>query len=439
MFSNMRKRVNSQQSQSDTEAEPLVVNSNAPSKNEPVSLNATPPTVTAQLVLFLRKVRGYRKKEMCKLLMISLMVIVFFSFTLGLMLAKTGVSYKINGKTKVFSPQEIASSHHKDIKVSKEKSFAVVVNTFKRPDMLKSALNHWVNTCGTESNISQVFVVWAELDVVPPKPEDILSEFTPTEKLRKSASAGSKSKSKPEVEFIRVPKDSLNSRFYPIKNLKSEAVFMVDDDLRIDCQSMKTSFEAWRHYPDTLVGFYPRLASPKTNLFKSKADLIYHTWPIVYSKQKFNIILTKASFLHKKYLGLYHDEKENPKEILDYIDANMNCEDIAMAFLVARKTGPPKDTKDGYCSTCPVYTKGKIKDEGLFNGISTSGGSLAPKGHMEKRSMCLDEMTRIYKSKGWEYPLFDVNLSEQSWRHTFGWMSTPSNVFENFSVGNSLL
>lgn len=462
MYAKMRKRVNSSQSQTDSEAEPLVTasaQSKSPPRNEHFSVNANAnansnpqnhpendtatKTLSARLLLYIHKVRGYRKREMCKLVMVSFLAIMFLSSTAGLILAKTGVAYKRNGKTKILSPEEIASSQYKDSTprtVSKEKSFAIVVNTFKRPDMLKSALNHWVNTCGTETSISQVFIVWAELDVEPPKPEEVLSEDTTS--LRKSKSQ-STTQSKPTVEFIRVPKDSLNSRFLPIQNLKTDAVFMVDDDVRIDCQSLKSSFEAWRHYPDAIVGFYPRLASPKLKhgLFQSKADTIYHTWPIVYARQKFNIILTKASFFDQKYLAMYHDEKENPKEILDYIDAHKNCEDIAMAFMVARKTGSqrPKEIRDGYCSSCPVYTKGKIKDEGLFNGISTSGGSLAPSGHMEKRSLCLDEITSIYKKHGWEYPLFDVELGEQSWRHVFWWLNMPSIAFEWFSVGNTLM
>lgn len=439
MYADMRKRVNS------SEAEPLVTENSKTVKNEHFSIDTNshdshhdPASASSQLKSFLLNTQSYSKREICKAVTGLFLAIIFLVSAAGLIMAKTGVAYKIKGKTKILSPHELAAGDYKIPNISKEESFAIVINTYKRPDMLKSALNHWVNTCGLESSISQVFVVWAELEVTPPKPEEILPEYK--SQLRKKKSIFKKTEfSTPTIEFVRVPKDSLNSRFLPIKNLKTDAVFMIDDDVRIDCQSLKSSFEAWRYYPDTLVGFYPRLASPKSGWFRSKADMIYHTWPIVYTHQKFNIILTKASFFHKKYLKMYHDDDENPSEILNYIDANKNCEDIAMAFLIARKTGKPKEIKDGYCSECPLYTKGKIQDEGLFNGISTSGGSLAPQGHMEKRSMCLDEITRIYKKRGWEYPLFDVNLGEQSWRHISWWLNMPSNIFEWFSVGNTLM
>jgi glucuronyl/N-acetylglucosaminyl transferase EXT2 len=323
---------------------------------------------------------------------------------------------------------------------SSDESFAVVINTYKRPDMLNSALHHWIGQCGVDTGIGQVFVVWSELDVEPPSAEDILKDIS-------TASAGSnlrpvaksQEKSLPTLEFIRVPKDSLNSRFLPISNLKSEAVFMVDDDVRIDCPSLKKSFHAWRFHPNALVGFFPRLASLPLDS-KNPFRFIYHTWPLVYFRHRYNIILTKASFLHSKYLDMYFDEEENPKEVLEYVDKNFNCEDIAMAFLIARKTKDALvDSKSqGYCRDCPMFTNGLITDKGLRNGISTSGGKLNPLGHMEKRSKCLSFMADVYKEKGWEYPLFDVKLDKQSWdHHLFWWQYSPSVFWEWFSVGNT--
>jgi len=392
---------------------------------------------------FHNTVRFQQRRNVLAMVLLSFLSLWMFSFSVGMLISKTGIAYTKNGRTSILSPQEITSPKYKHIskKVSKSTSFAVVINTFKRPDMLKLSLDHWVNKCGRKSNISQVFVVWAELDKDPPKPEDILppkkKKLRSSDKDEEQQQKGKSLEDEPEVEFLRVPKDSLNSRFLPISNLKSDAVFMVDDDVRIDCASITAGFEAWRHFPNALVGYYPRLASQKLGVFESKAEMIYHTWPIVFAKQKFNIILTKASFFHKKYLDMYHDDNENPKEVLEYVDAHKNCEDVAMAFLVARKTATSK--RNEYCRDCPLYVHGKIKDEGLLNGISTSGGKLSPQGHMEKRSQCLDEMISIYEDRGWNFPLFDVPLGDQSWHHNFWWQNTPSNFYEWFSVGNMLM
>lgn len=403
--------------------------------------------------------RTYKRKISFPFIMYIVLPFAFFFLLIlvGNFTRKNGIVYYENHGTKkiILSPQDLSLPQYRAITQpykSQSTSFAVVINTFKRPDMLKLSLDHWINTCGkgndARSKIAKVYVVWAEVDKIPPRLEDVL----PPSSSSTPASIAT------EVEFIRVPKDSLNSRFLPIHELTDknnphsniEAVFMVDDDVRVDCESMWDGFEAWRHHPSALVGYYPRLASPKLHpniFFTSKTRMVYHTWPIVYSRQKFNIILTKASFFHKKYLDLYHNDKENPKEVLDYVDEHKNCEDIAMAFLVARHarqgiqtTVRPQSSFPFYCVDCPIYIHGKIKDQGLFNGISTSGGSLAPSGHMEKRSMCLDDLTEIYKrTKGWDYPLWDVSLSDQSWTHTFWWLNAPSNFYEWFSFGNTLL
>ena len=171
------------------------------------------------------------------------------------------------------------------------------------------------------------------------------------------------------------------------------------------------------------VGFYPRYASTQS--------ATYHAWPSVYWNQRFNMILTKASFMHRRYMSMYHDETENPGEVLEYVDEVMNCEDIAMSFLIARTTGAlhKRNANDGYCSGCPLYVKGSVTDEGLFSGIST-----ANTGHFRQRSLCLQKFTSIYKRRGWEYPFGEaVDLHDQSWKHTaIRWLNLPSNWPEWF-------
>lgn len=51
------------------------------------------------------------------------------------------------------------------------------------------------------------------------------------------------------------------------------------------------------------------------------------------------MVLTGAAFLHKYWSYLY--TKEMPTDIKDWVDDHMNCEDIAMNFLVANVTNKP--------------------------------------------------------------------------------------------------
>jgi hypothetical protein len=84
----------------------------------------------------------------------------------------------------------------------------------------------------------------------------------------------------------------------------------------------------------------------------------------------------------------------------------------------------------------PVYMEGSVSDKGLFGGISTG------LGHMDQRSKCLTDLTRIYKQHGWASPLDHVfDLREASWvKHSpgFRWQFRPSNFFEWFALGNVL-
>ena len=291
--------------------------------------------------------------------------------------------------------------------------FAVVINTYKRPQQLKDAVKHYAGACGKKAGVQQVFVVWAELDKKPPP------SFFDKPRL------GVHTHNRAQVKVIEAKKNSLNSRFSPIDGLKLDSIFMVDDDIRVDCTSLTEGFYAWNTRQDTMVGYYPRLALPPRNQPKS-TEYVYHSWPIVYWKQKMNFILTKASFLHKRYLDLYTN---SPPEILAYVDKYFNCEDVAMSMLVANVTRSEKGSP-----AMPLYVEASISDKGLFNGISTGTG------HMHRRSQCLTDLTQIYRQHGWEPPLAHVfDLPETTWMlHApgFWWQRRPSNFFEWFAVEN---
>jgi hypothetical protein len=308
-----------------------------------------------------------------------------------------------------------------NVATSSATDFAVVINTYKRPNMLREAVQHYAQICGPRFGVGQVFVVWAELDVVPPEPSTFLE------------SAGTRGVKTPaEVHMVAVAKDSLNSRFLPIERLRSDAIFMVDDDVRVDCQSLRQGFWAWKASPHSMVGYYPRLAQAprrRQSVDTVGAEYVYHSWPMVFWKSRLNFILTKAGFVHRRYLTIYSDPSQHPVEILDYVDQHFNCEDVAMSLLVANvtraETGIP---------ALPVYVEASVSDQGLFGGISTGSG------HMSQRSRCLTDLTKVYIQHGWSPPLDRTfALADASWvQHAPGtwWQHRPSNVFEWFALEN---
>jgi len=310
------------------------------------------------------------------------------------------------------------------VEMRDESAFAVVINTFKRPKQLKLAVRHYAQTCGKPAGVSQVFVIWCE-EADPPDPE---SFFDNDGNVRGGSSSQQDRDRRATIRMVRSP-NSLNSRFVPIPDLKSKAIFMVDDDVQVDCFGLHQGFLAWKSYPFSTVGYYPRLASSPRSAWWSSATAtgsggyIEHTWPIVFLRQQVNFILTKACFLHERYMALYSSDEHHPKEIRDYVDKYMNCEDVAMSLLVANFTRAER----GRPAT-PVFVEGRVSDAGLFNGISTGSG------FVERRAACLTDLTAIYEKHGWEAPLnYTYSLREASWvQHVPGlrWQARPSNPFE---------
>ncbi|GAA0153184.1 glycosyltransferase [Lithospermum erythrorhizon] len=62
-----------------------------------------------------------------------------------------------------------------------------------------------------------------------------------------------------ELKFDINKEDSLNNRFKEIKDLKTDMVFSIDDDIIFPCASVELAFRVWQSAPDAMVGFVPRV------------------------------------------------------------------------------------------------------------------------------------------------------------------------------------
>ncbi|KAG8651445.1 hypothetical protein MANES_07G126700v8 [Manihot esculenta] len=160
------------------------------------------------------------------------------------------------------------------------KGYAIVVNTWKRYDLLKQSISHYSSCAGLDS----IHIVWSE-----PNP----------------------------------PSESLVEHLNHILQSKSKVEF---------------AFSVWQSAPDNMVGFVPR--SHWIDQLEGKKDYyVYGGWWSVWWTGTYSMVLSKAAFFHKKYLSLYSNEM--PASIREYTTKNRNCEDIAMSFLVANATGAP--------------------------------------------------------------------------------------------------
>lgn len=59
----------------------------------------------------------------------------------------------------------------------------------------------------------------------------------------------------------------------------------------------------------------------------------YMKWQHTWWNGAYSIILTKACMMNKDYLYIY--DRDVPNSFIKYIDTHRNCEDIAMAYVVA--------------------------------------------------------------------------------------------------------
>ncbi|KAL2558057.1 Glycosyltransferase family 64 protein C4 [Forsythia ovata] len=263
--------------------------------------------------------------------------------------------FVLAGRTASFMgwKQHAASLHRSSLP---GKGYALLINTWKRNDLLKQSISHYASCPG----LASIHIVWSEPD---PPSESLLKVLNHIIQLN------SKDGREIELKFDINKEDSLNNRFKEITDLKTDAVFSIDDDIIFPCTSVEFAFTVWQSAPDTMVGYVPRIHW----VDKSKGNqdtYLYSGWWSVWRTGTYSMILSKAAFFHKKYLSMY--TYEMPSSIREYVTKNRNCEDIAMSFLVANATGAP-----------PIWVKGKIFEIGS-TGISSLGG------HSERRTHCVN-------------------------------------------------
>ncbi|CAD0195447.1 unnamed protein product [Chrysodeixis includens] len=173
------------------------------------------------------------------------------------------------------------------------------------------------------------------------------------------------------VAVVRAPRNSLNNRFLPYNLIDTEAVLCVDDDAHLRHDEIVFAFRVWREHRDRIVGFPGR----------------YHAWDLnfnngfLYSSNyscELSMVLTGAAFIHRYYMWAYW--RTLPAAIRDYVDEYLNCEDIAMNFLVSHITRkPPVKVTSRWTFRCPGCPVKLSQDE----------------THMHERHKCIQFFSQV--------------------------------------------
>ncbi|XP_030759809.1 exostosin-2 [Sitophilus oryzae] len=176
------------------------------------------------------------------------------------------------------------------------------------------------------------------------------------------------------INVIKTKANKLSNRFYPYPEIETEAILHIDDDIvMLTSDEVEFAFEVWREFPDRIVGFPSRMHvwNNVTNSWGYESEWL----------NEISMVLTGAAFLHKYWSYLYTNAL--PSNIRDWVDEEMNCEDIAMNFLVANITNkPPIKVTPRKKFKCPECTNNEMLS--------------ADKGHMEARSNCVDRFAKIF-------------------------------------------
>lgn len=210
--------------------------------------------------------------------------------------------------------------------------FTIVIVSYNRDQVLSGTLERLIGL----PYLNRVIVIWNDIDRLPSLPNW------------------------PQLHvpllFVNGTRNSLNNRFIPYKEIRTEAVLSMDDDIDLKQYEIIFAFRVWRENRDRIVGFPARYHAhfEEENFYNSN-----HTC-------QFSMILTGAAFLHKAFLDAYTFHM--PEAIRLKVDEWMNCEDLAMNFLVAHLTRkPPIKTTSKWTLKCPTCVETLSKDSTYFD------------------------------------------------------------------------
>ncbi|CAK8684115.1 exostosin-like 3 [Clavelina lepadiformis] len=229
----------------------------------------------------------------------------------------------------------------------RKEQFTIVLLTYERDEVLLQAVERLHDL----PYLNKVIVVWNS----PSPPQDHL----------RWPDIGV------EVVVITPEKNSLNNRFMPWDQIETDAVLSLDDDAHLRHDEILFGFRVWRQSRNRVVGFPGR----------------FHAWDIRNGGWAYNsnytcelsMVLTGAAFIHKYYMYLYTYWMPSP--IRDTVDEFMNCEDIAMNFLVSHMTRqPPVKVTSRWTFRCP----------GCPMALSQS------QEHFEERHKCINRFVKVF-------------------------------------------
>uniref|UniRef100_A0AC35U9T4 Glyco_transf_64 domain-containing protein n=1 Tax=Rhabditophanes sp. KR3021 TaxID=114890 RepID=A0AC35U9T4_9BILA len=224
--------------------------------------------------------------------------------------------------------------------------YTVIILTYHR----ESAALRLIQSLNNATDVDRILVIWND----PSNQRNSIPQYSYWANITNS------------VYFIHSTQNSLNNRFNPYDLIRTDGVLEIDDDQKYTTKQITYEFEAWKENKDVLVGYYSRLTG-KNGSNKNKY--------ITKTQKSYDLILTGHAFLHYKYLAIYTYKLH--KLIRQHVFKQMNCEDLAMNFIVSVVSGKRnvRFLRGADLSSCP--------------GCQKKGGVSSKKGHYQRRNDCV--------------------------------------------------
>uniref|UniRef100_A0A914WDL6 glucuronosyl-galactosyl-proteoglycan 4-alpha-N-acetylglucosaminyltransferase n=1 Tax=Plectus sambesii TaxID=2011161 RepID=A0A914WDL6_9BILA len=257
----------------------------------------------------------------------------------------------IGGSGKEFA-EAIGGNSHRE-------QFTVVMLTYERDAVLSAALSR----LNKMPYLNKVIVVWNNGNRAPNADVSWPKLHVP-------------------VVFLNPGRNSLNNRFLPFREIETDAILSIDDDVYLAQHDIIFAFRVWREQRDKIVGFPGRFHSWDGGTWKYNSN---HSCEL-------SMVLTGAAFFHKFYAYAY--SYFMPEAIRAKVDELTNCEDLAMNFLVAHMTRkPPVKTTSRWTFKCAGCPETLSSDE----------------SHFIERHDCMQFFTKVYGYNPLLYTQFRVD------------------------------
>lgn len=149
------------------------------------------------------------------------------------------------------------------------KGFTAVILTYDRVESLYQVIHRVVQA----PSCVKVLVIWNNQEKDPPLADEWPKISVP-------------------LKVIKTKKNKLSNRFYPFKDIETEAILAIDDDIiMLTPDELEFAFQVWREFADRIVGFPSRV----------------HRWNNFTHKYRYesewtndvSMVLTGAAFYHK--------------------------------------------------------------------------------------------------------------------------------------------